>query len=120
MPDTIFRALQASHAILTTILGRCSDYPHFIDGQTEAQRSRNLLAKATQWYIVEQEFTSRLAQSPPSPHLLSRGNISESPFSHPNIVVTEEGHSSRNRILPEKGMGAPVHCGITESKDHNG
>lgn len=72
------QSFKASHAILTTTLDRCSDYPHFIGGQTEAQRSRNLLAKATQRYIVEQEFTSRLVQSLPSPHLPSRGNMRHS------------------------------------------
>lgn len=69
-------------------------------------------------YIVEQEFNSRLAQSPPSQGSFQEATSPSPPFSHPNVTVTEEGYSSRNRILTEKGIGAPVHCGVTESKDH--
>lgn len=79
VPDTVFRALQASQAILTATLGRCCNYPHFIDGHTEAQRSRNILAKATQQYIVELEFTHRLAQSPSSQHSLQEATSPSPP-----------------------------------------
>lgn len=49
---------------------------------------------------------------------LARGNIPRSTFLHPDVVVTEEGCGSRNRMLTEKDRGAPVHCGITEHRDH--
>lgn len=36
--ETVFGTLQASHAILTTVLCRCYNYSHCIDEETEAQR----------------------------------------------------------------------------------
>lgn len=65
---------------------------------------------------MQQEFNSRLAQSPPSPCSFQEATSPSPPFSHPNITVTEEGYSSRNRILTEKGMGAPCTVGLQRAK----